>query len=70
MCLENIKAGFDKISHEIENFDALYILDENGIQIEDSISLNEKYKIPKGEKDQYAPLPAKDCQGVEPNYET
>lgn len=49
MCLENIKAGFDKISHEIENFDALYILDENGIQIEDSISLNEKYKIPKGE---------------------
>jgi len=49
VCLENIKAGFDKISHEIENFDALYILDENGIQIEDSISLNEKYKIPKGE---------------------
>lgn len=49
VCLENIKAGFDKISHEIENFDALYILDENGIQIENSISLNEKYKIPKGE---------------------
>ncbi|MBF0916784.1 MAG: hypothetical protein HXK60_01875, partial [Campylobacter sp.] len=34
VCLENIKAGFDKISHETENFDALYILDENGIQIE------------------------------------
>ena len=50
MCLENIKAGFDKISHEIENFDALYILDENGIQIEDSISLNEKYKNSKKAK--------------------
>ena len=49
VCIESVKEGFDKIAHEIESFDAFYVLDANGIQLEDAISLNEKYKVGKGE---------------------
>lgn len=38
--LEAIKNGLDKIAHEVENFDAFYILDQSGEQIEDNISLD------------------------------
>jgi len=41
---ESIKSGFDKMAHEIEGFDAFYVLDANGVQIGDAVSLNEKYK--------------------------
>ncbi|MCD8212581.1 MAG: PDC sensor domain-containing protein [Campylobacter sp.] len=47
--LETIKDGFNKISREIENFDAFYVLDANGIQVENSISLNQNFKIGAGE---------------------
>ncbi|MBE3029733.1 PDC sensor domain-containing protein [Campylobacter sp. RM9344] len=38
--LESLKNGLEEIAHEISNFDAYYILDENGTQIEDSVSIN------------------------------
>ena len=46
---ESIKSGFDKMAHEIEGFDAFYVLDANGVQIGDTVSLNEKYKAGGGE---------------------
>lgn len=46
--LEAINKGFDKIAHEIEEFDAFYVLDENGIQLENSTSLNPNYIDGKG----------------------
>ena len=46
---ESIKSGFDKMAHEIEGFDAFYALDANGVQIGDTVSLNEKYKAGGGE---------------------
>lgn len=46
---ESIKSGFDKMAHEIEGFDAFYVLDANGVQIGDAVSLNEKYKAGGGE---------------------
>lgn len=45
---QNIKDGFDKIAHEVDGFDAFYILDKNGIQLEDTISLDPKNIIGKG----------------------
>ena len=42
--LDAIKAGFDKIAHEIESFDAFYILGANGVQIGNNLSLD-KAKI-------------------------
>ena len=47
--LEVIKNGFENIAYEIDSFDAFYILDKNGFQIEDAISKNEAYKVGKGE---------------------
>ncbi|ANE36315.1 putative membrane protein [Campylobacter iguaniorum] len=42
-----IKEGFDKIAHEVEGFEAFYILDKNGIQVENNISLDAKNLIGK-----------------------
>lgn len=47
--LELINSGFEKMIHENERFDALYILDENGIQLENNISLTPKNRIGKGQ---------------------
>lgn len=47
--IENVRAGFDKMAHEIENFDAFYMLDKNGIQLGNTYSLNECYIIGDGE---------------------
>ena len=47
--LEGINIGLDKMAHEIESFDAFYVLDENGIQLEDAISLKKDYCVGKGE---------------------
>ncbi|MDL0087788.1 PDC sensor domain-containing protein [Campylobacter gastrosuis] len=47
--IENVRAGFDKMAHEIENFDAFYLLDKNGIQLGNTYSLNECYIIGDGE---------------------
>lgn len=38
--IEAIEIGFDKMAHEIENFDAFYILGIDGTQIHDNISLD------------------------------
>ena len=45
---QNIKDGFDKIAHEIDSFDAFYILDKNGIQLDNTISLDSKNVSGKG----------------------
>lgn len=47
--LDIIKAGLDKIAHEVENFDAFYILAPDGVQIENNISLDESRRIGAGE---------------------
>ncbi|MBR8461712.1 PDC sensor domain-containing protein [Campylobacter sp. faydin G-24] len=47
--LDAILIGFDKIGHEIENFDAFYVLDANGVQLKDTISLNPDYITGMGE---------------------
>lgn len=47
--LDSIKSGFDKIAHEIESFDAFYVLDDNGIQLENAMSLNNEYCVGEGE---------------------
>lgn len=46
---ENIRSGFDKIAHEIENFDAFYVLDNSGVQLGNTVSLNEKFSSGDGE---------------------
>ncbi|CAD7288799.1 PDC sensor domain-containing protein [Campylobacter suis] len=38
--VQSIKEGFEKITQEIPSFDAYYILDKNGVQIGDSVSIN------------------------------
>ncbi|RAZ23795.1 PDC sensor domain-containing protein [Campylobacter hyointestinalis] len=43
-----INEGFDKIAHEIECFEAFYILDKNGIQVENNVSLDTNNMIGKG----------------------
>ena len=45
---QSIKDGFDKIAHEVDIFDAFYILDKNGIQLENTISLDPKNSIGEG----------------------
>ena len=47
--LDIIKSGLDKIAHEVENFDAFYILAPDGVQIENNISLDESRRIGAGE---------------------
>lgn len=47
--LNAIKNGLDKIAHEVENFDAFYILAPNGEQIENNISLDNAKMIGKGQ---------------------
>ncbi|MDR2342715.1 MAG: PDC sensor domain-containing protein [Campylobacteraceae bacterium] len=46
--LENILVQLDKIAHEVDNFEALYILDTKGDQIIDNISKNPKFVLGKG----------------------
>ncbi|WP_200763551.1 PDC sensor domain-containing protein [Nitrosophilus alvini] len=46
--LEMIVAGLKKIKKEIENFEALYILDAKGVQIIEAISKNPEYRKGKG----------------------
>ncbi|MCX2683213.1 PDC sensor domain-containing protein [Campylobacter sp. MIT 21-1685] len=47
--LQSIKTALDKIAHEISVFDALYILDTSGRQIENIIALKKEYEIGEGE---------------------
>ena len=46
---ELIHSGFEKMVHENMNFEALYILDSNGFQVENNISLIDKNRVGKGE---------------------
>lgn len=46
---ELIFSGFNKISHELIKYDAFYLLDKNGYQIGDNISLKEEYRTGGGE---------------------
>ena len=41
--------ALDKLTHEVKNFDALYVLDPSGKQLEDTISLNKEFCTGKGE---------------------
>lgn len=47
--IEAIKAGFEKMAYEVGEFEAFYILDKNGIQLEDNFSIKEKLVTGKGE---------------------
>ncbi|MDR1613959.1 MAG: PDC sensor domain-containing protein [Campylobacteraceae bacterium] len=46
--LDNILVQLDKIAHEVDNFEALYILDPKGDQIIDNISKDPKFVFGKG----------------------
>ncbi|MDR0408291.1 MAG: PDC sensor domain-containing protein [Campylobacteraceae bacterium] len=46
--LDNILVQLDKIAHEVDNFEALYVLDTKGDQIIDNISKNPKFILGKG----------------------
>ncbi|MDR1285560.1 MAG: PDC sensor domain-containing protein [Campylobacteraceae bacterium] len=46
--LDNILVQLDKIAHEVDNFEALYILDTKGNQVVDNISKNPKFVVGKG----------------------
>ena len=45
--IESIRKLLDKIAHEVDDFDALYILDKNGVQMFDNIAKNDIFKIGK-----------------------
>lgn len=47
--IKSVELGFDKMAHEIENFDAFYILGADGVQINDNISLDPQKMVGKGE---------------------
>lgn len=46
---QSITSGFEKMAHEIDNFEAFYILDKNGIQIDDNISVTKDHHVGKGD---------------------
>ncbi|MDR3177479.1 MAG: PDC sensor domain-containing protein [Campylobacteraceae bacterium] len=46
--LDNILVQLDKIAHEVDNFEALYVLDTKGDQIIDNISKNPNFVLGKG----------------------
>lgn len=46
--LDDIKRRLSKIAHEVDDFDALYVLDKSGVQLFDNISKNDNFKIGKG----------------------
>ncbi|HEF3526067.1 TPA: PDC sensor domain-containing protein [Campylobacter upsaliensis] len=47
--LESVREALDKIAHDVSAFDALYILDNSGTQIENAITLEKKYEQGAGE---------------------
>ena len=47
--LSSIKVALDKLAHEIEGFEALYILDNSGKQIDNNISTRKDFCTGKGE---------------------
>jgi len=47
--LEEIKKSLDKIVNEVDDFEALYVLDKNGIQITNNLTNKKEYKGGKGE---------------------
>lgn len=47
--LELINSAFKKMADEIDEIDAFYILDKNGIQLEDNFTNNNDYRVGKGE---------------------
>ena len=47
--LSSIKVALDKLAHEIESFEALYILDNSGKQIDNNISTRKDFCMGKGE---------------------
>ncbi len=47
--LDMIEKGLDKIVHEVDDFEALYVLDRDGIQISDNITKDRSKKGGKGE---------------------
>ena len=46
--IEAVKIGFDKIAHEIDKFDAFYILSADGVQLDDNVSQDPKKVLGKG----------------------
>lgn len=46
---EGVLAGLKKIKKEINEFDALYVLDKSGVQVDANISNNPEYRTGKGQ---------------------
>ena len=47
--IEQIEKALNKIANEVDDFEALYILDENGVQVSDNITKKDEFKGCKGE---------------------
>jgi hypothetical protein len=47
--LDEIQKSLDKIINEMDNFEALYVLDSNGVQVTDNLTNKSKFKGGKGE---------------------
>ncbi|TQR41033.1 hypothetical protein DMB95_05970 [Campylobacter sp. MIT 12-8780] len=47
--LSSVFNALDKLAHEVKNFDALYVLDPSGKQLENTISLKKEFCTGKGE---------------------
>lgn len=47
--LSSIKGALDKLAHEVQSFEALYVLDTAGKQLDDNISTHKEFRIGKGE---------------------
>lgn len=47
--LSSINVALDKIAHDVTIFEALYVLDTSGIQIQNNMTLNKEYEVGKGE---------------------
>ena len=45
----SIQEVLDKLAHEITNFEALYVLDTSGKQVENNVSTNKEFRLGKGE---------------------
>ncbi len=45
----SVQNALDKLAHEVQNFEALYVLDESGRQIENNVSLKDEFRVGKGE---------------------
>ncbi|MCR4941304.1 MAG: PDC sensor domain-containing protein [Campylobacter sp.] len=49
LSIESINESFKHMTYEVDKFDAFYVLDNSGLQVQDAISLNTEFKHGGGE---------------------